>query len=701
MTNWAPKTVGDRRESPLETPIQYLKGVGPKRAVYLNRLGVETVRDLLFLVPRRYLDRTRLYEIKEVRPGDDVSIWGKVVAAGLAPTRNRGELVSIRVQDRSSTVEAVWFHRPDLKYKFKAGQEIILSGQVSAYRGVRLVNPQFQLIDPEDEFRFTGAVIPVYPLTEGLGLWEIRNCVRTALDKYLQFVPETLSPGLLAKYGYPGVRATVAALHSPETAEAGENARRRLAFEEFFYFELVMALRKLHGTHLKKGASLVENGSLTGKFLSRLSFKYTAAQERVMQEIKCDMALETCMNRLLQGDVGSGKTVLAIHAMLIAVENGFQTAMMAPTEILAEQHYRVWSQCLADLGVECALLTGSVKAKPKRAIMEATASGACRIVFGTHALIESDVKFAKLGLVVVDEQHRFGVMQRAALLNKGINPDFLVMTATPIPRTITLTLYGDLDVSILNEKPPGRQKIQTYLRTDSRRAAIYDFLRQKIGEEQQVFVVCPLIEESEKLDIAAATKTFEEVRQAFPGVAVGLLHGRLKNDERVRVMEEFRAGRISIMVSTTVIEVGVDIPKATVMVIEHPERFGLAQLHQLRGRVGRGADISYCILIMPFIHAPEIVERLRFFERTDDGFALAEKDLEIRGPGEVLGTRQHGLPDLKIADLREDRELLFKARDEAFDLIRSDPALGKPDNRVVRDTLEQRYSGREDLLRVG
>jgi len=303
--------------------------------------------------------------------------------------------------------------------------------------------------------------------------------------------------------------------------------------------------------------------------------------------------------------------------------------------------------------------------------------------------------------VIVDEQHRFGVMQRAALLNKGLNPDFLVMTATPIPRTITLTLYGDLDVSILNEKPPGRQRIVTRLTTEAKRPAVYDFLRKKVSEGQQVFVVCPLIEESEKLDIAAATKTYEAMRLQFPDLPLGLLHGRLKSGERIRVMNEFRAGRISILVSTTVIEVGVDIPKATVMLIEHPERFGLAQLHQLRGRVGRGADVSYCILIMPFIHAPEIVERLRFFEHTDDGFALAEKDLEIRGPGEILGTRQHGLPDLKIADLEGDRALLFKARDEAFALIADDPHLKKPENGVIKDTLDQRYGGRRGLLRVG
>ncbi len=692
MTNWAPKAVGDRRESPLETPIQYLKGVGPKRAVYLNRLGVETVRDLLFLVPRRYLDRTRLYEIKEVRPGDDVSIWGKVIAAGLVPTRNRGELVSIRVQDRSSTVEAIWFSRPDLKHKFKRDQEIIMSGRVSQYRGLCLVNPQFELIDAEDEFRFLGAVIPIYPLTEGLGLWEIRNCVRTALDKYLQSVPETLSPGLLAKYGYPGIRATVAALHSPATVEAGENARLRLVFEELFYLQLA-ALRKQQNTHQSKGLAMLDTGQLTGPFQAVLPFRFTAAQERVLAEIKHDMALPTCMNRLLQGDVGSGKTVLAIHAMLIAVENGFQAAMMAPTEILAEQHHRVWSQSLADLGVECALLTGSVKAKPKRAILEATASGACRIVFGTHALIEGDVKFARLGLVVVDEQHRFGAMQRLALMNKGVNPDFLVMTATPIPRTIELTRYGDMDVSRLDQKPPGRQKTRTFLRTNDKRPDIYKFVRQKIAEGQQVFVVCPLIEESEKLDIAAATRTFEEMRQAFPGIAVGLLHGRLKNDERVRVMEEFRAGRISILVSTTVIEVGVDIPRATVMIIEHPERFGLAQLHQLRGRIGRGADESYCILIHPFMRNEDIMGRLSFFQKTDDGFKLAEKDLELRKAGDLYGFsgRQHGMGGLSVADPLRDIEILERARREAISLLGCDPRLSKPENRALQLRLVQLY----------
>jgi ATP-dependent DNA helicase RecG len=694
--------VSPQRATPLDTPIQYLKGVGPKRAAHLGRLGVETVRDMLFLAPRRYLDRTKLYNIRELQPNQDATVWGRIQAAGLVTTRLKGDLVSVNVADDSGNVQAVWFHRPDLQYKFKTGQEIILSGQVSLYQGLRMVNPQFQLIDPNDEDpQFKGQVIAIYPLTEGLNLWDMRRLMRAAVDKYLGFVPETMSPHLLAKHGYPPIKPAISSLHFPDSVAAGLKARERLIFEELFYFELIMALRKMQTAHLRKGAAMPESRRFTGRFNALLPFKLTPAQEKVLGEIKRDLAATTCMNRLLQGDVGSGKTVVAIYALLIAVENGFQGALMAPTEILAEQHYQVWHDPLESIGARNRLLTGSVKAKEKREITAAIAAGECDIVFGTHALIESDIRFAKLGLAVVDEQHRFGVMQRAALVNKGFNPDFLVMTATPIPRTITLTLYGDLDVSILDQKPPGRQRIITRLTTESKRPAVYDFLKKKVAQGQQVFVVCPLIDESEKLDIAAATKTYEQMREAFPGITLGLLHGRLKNDVRVTVMNDFRAGKISILVSTTVIEVGVDIPKATMMLIEHPERFGLAQLHQLRGRVGRGADVSYCVLIMPPIQAPGIVERLRFFEHNDDGFALAEKDLEIRGPGEILGTRQHGLPDLKLADLQEDRQLLFEARDEAFALVSNDPQLRRPENRIFREALENRYKGREELLRVG
>jgi len=705
------------RDSPLETPIQYLKGVGPKRAAYLNRLGVETVYDLLFLAPRRYLDRTRLY-IREIQSGLDVSVWGTISDVQVRMTRTGKQLVSILVRDHSGTIPVVWFNRRGLK--FDVGQEIIVAGRVResqpvGYAGrhfprdgalslgnyrppataqLRLVNPQFQVIDQTDEeSQFVPQVIAIYPMTEGLKFWTMRRLVRVAVDKYIGFLPETLSPQLLAKYSLPAIKQTITALHFPESVADGLKARERLVFDELFYFQLSMALRKQQNTHLPKGSAMLDTGRLTSPFRAALPFQLTVAQERILAEIKRDMAASTRMERLLQGDVGSGKTVLAIYAMLVAVENGYQSVMMAPTEILAEQHYRVWNERLDDIGVHSCLLTGSVKAKARRVVLEQVAKNGCDILFGTHALIEEEVKFDRLGLVVIDEQHRFGAMQRLALLNKGVNPDFLVMTATPIPRTIALTLYGDLDVSRLDEKPPGRQITRTFLRTDDKRQDIYKFVLQKVGEGHQVFVVCPLIEESEKLDIAAATKTFEEMKQAFPGIMVGLLHGRLKNDDRVRVMEDFRAGKLSILVSTTVVEVGVDIPNATVMIIEHPERFGLAQLHQLRGRIGRGADVSYCILIHPFTRNDEIMSRLRFFEKTHDGFLLAEKDLELRKEGDLYGLsgRQHGRGSFRVADPRRDIEILERARLEAFGVLESDTHLSRPENRVFKDSVQPLY----------
>jgi len=688
-----------------ETEIQYLKGIGPKRALRLNKIGVETINDLLFLVPRRYIDRTKIVNIHELTIQTEGTIYGKVMVNGIKKTKNRGDLVRIIVSDESGILEAIWFNRPDLKHMFSINQRIILSGTVSYFEHKQMVNPYYEIISDEKSddspLVYTGSIIPIYPLTEGLSLWEIRRPMHNAIDLYLNYLYETLPPDILNKYQFTDIKSTIRNLHFPKTIEEAQKAKERLIYEEFFYLELILALRRLSTIQKKKECPLNENGKLTSKFMNLLPFELTQGQKKVLAEIKSDMAKASNMNRLLQGDVGSGKTVIAIYSMLIAIENGFQAALMAPTEILAEQHYLVWHERLTDIGVKSCLLTGGTKVKEKKLLCEEIEQGKIHIIIGTHALIEENIKFHKLGLAVIDEQHRFGVMQRAALINKGKNPDFLVMTATPIPRTLQMTLYGDLDISILSEKPPGRKKIITKLTNSNGRPKVNNFMQEKIAEGQQIYIVCPLIEESEKLDLKAAIKTYEEMKITFPSNRVGLIHGKLKSAERIRIMEQFRNHELDILVTTTVIEVGVDIRNATVMVIEHPERFGLAQLHQLRGRIGRGSEISYCILIASGSNFSIAAERLHFFEKNDDGFFLAEKDLELRGPGEILGIRQHGLPDLKIANLQEDRHLLFNARDDAFKIIRYDPQLSKQENIVIKTTFNKKFKDRIELLRIG
>ncbi len=684
----------------LDSPVQFLKGVGPKRAALLARVGVETVRDLLELAPRRYIDRSRLARIDSLRPGDEATVIGRVVAAGARRGRSFRTVVSVVVSDRTGTLDAVWFNRADLKERFRANQEILLSGRVSLYRTLQIVNPLFEVIEPGGEFSFAHAVIPVYPLTAGLSLWAVRRAVRTALEACGSAIQETLSAEQLRRYGFPGAAEAVRSLHLPASLDEALAARRRLAYEELFYLQLLLALRRRAAAGAVKVRRQPETGRLTRPFRAALPFRLTRGQEKALAEILSDMAAERCMNRLLQGDVGSGKTVVALLAMLVAAENDCQSVLMAPTEILAEQHFRAWQGPLAAVGVEAMLLTGSTRAAGRRAALDGLAEGCVHMAFGTHALIEGDVRFRRLGLVVVDEQHRFGVMQRASLLSKGSNPDFLVMTATPIPRTLAMTLYGDLDVSVLAEKPPGRKAVDTRLIPEGRRREVYDAVGRRLDAGEQAFVVCPVIEENEKIDLASAVRVFEETRAALPGRRVGLVHGRLKSGERNRLMAQFRAGELDVVVATSVIEVGVDVPNATVMVIEHPERFGLAQLHQLRGRIGRSPRQSWCLLIVPEA-AAEAAERLRFFALTTDGFELAEKDMELRGPGELLGTRQHGLPDLRVADIVRDREVLVQARRDAFRVIELDPALSRPENQPLRRTIATKFKDRAELLRVG
>jgi len=684
----------------LDSPVQYIKGIGPKRALYFRRVGVETIKDLIYLVPRRYVDYSTILRICDTRINDEVTIMGHVELVEARRTRSRTSLLTVVLRDKSGSMTLKWFNRPDLKGKFKIGDWLLVSGKVTFYRGHQIVNPIYELIGEEEtEQRKQGTVIPVYPLTEGLSIWDIRRAARIALDECLDDISETLPEGIIERNQFMALNTALRNLHFPLTIEEAMAARRRLVYDEFFFFELTLAQRKLKLAN-KNGISFIDHGNLAKKLLNGLPFALTRGQQDAVQDIVGDMKRSQPMNRLLQGDVGSGKTVVALYAILTAIENGYQSVLMAPTEILAEQHYLVLQEMLSGVGVKPYLLTGSIKGEERDAVNEKISSGEAQLILGTHALIEEDITFHKLGLVVVDEQHRFGVMQRAALVNKGTNPDFLVLSATPIPRTLALTLYGDLDISVITEKPPKRGEVVTKMVNAKDKNRTFSFMREILEAGRQAFVICPVIEKSEKMELRSVQEVVQEITAAFTNVSVGVIHGRLTTRDRIQIMHEYRNGRISILVATTVVEVGVDIPNATLMLIEHPERFGLAQLHQLRGRIGRGAERSYCFLVLNRYVKPDTFERIRFFEQNNDGFALAQKDIRLRGPGEILGKRQHGLPDIKIGDLEYDQELLYRARDDAFELIKYDPNLERPENHPVMVNLAD-LANRAELLRIG
>jgi ATP-dependent DNA helicase RecG len=628
------------------------------------------------------------------------------VVAGVSPVPpGRPRLpFSVLLRDGSGYLKAVWFNAPYLERVFKRGQRVILYGKVIGYRGgpLEIQHPEFEIVDQEeDDTLHTGRLVPIYRLTEGLGQRQLRALLWRIVESHAREVPESLPEAIRARRKLLPLPDALRAIHFPEDEAALTAARRRLAFEDFLLLQLGLAIRR-HREGQARGVSIQPRGRLVARLLEALPFTLTRAQERVWEEIRRDLARPVPMNRLLQGDVGSGKTIVAALAILAAVEAGYQAGLMAPTEILAEQHFLTLERLLSPLGVRVTLLTSAVKGRERDALLEGVADGAIPVLVGTHALIQEGVVFHRLGLAVVDEQHRFGVIQRASLRAKGEQPDLLVMTATPIPRTLALTLYGDLDVSVIDEMPPGRQPIVTALRTEAKRPRIYAFIRAELAKGRQAYVVCPLVEESEVVDLKAATEMAERLStEVFRDYREGLLPGRMSFADKESIMGEFKAGAIRVLVSTTVIEVGIDVPNASVMLVEQAERFGLAQLHQLRGRVGRGPWKSYCILLASDSPGQEARRRLEAMTETQDGFRIAEADLRLRGPGDFFGTRQSGLPEFRVADLLRDGPVLEEARQEAFALVERDPDLSRPEHRWLRGTLLTRWRGKLALASAG
>jgi ATP-dependent DNA helicase RecG len=684
----------------LDTPVKFLKGIGERRAESLDRLGIRTARDLLWHLPHRYVDASTVTPLAKAQVGQEVACVGRVVAKGVLPTRRGLRIFHAVLRDDSGVLECVWPGQPFLDRTIVVGQTLLVSGPVRFYHGRQMAPREYVILadaDTDADPLTAGKVLPVYPATEGLSHKVIRSLIERHLDRLIGLCDDGLPEPLRQSLDLPALADALRAVHRPATAEEAERGRRRLAFDELFDLQLMLIRARAVAKRHRSGVAFTIKRQLTTKLKQHLPWELTDDQQQALREITADMTAPDRMHRLLMGDVGTGKTVVALFAMLLAVENDFQAALMAPTELLAEQHKATLEALLAPLEIRPELLLGRQTTAEKSAIRKRIATGQARVIVGTHALLQESVSFHRLGLVVIDEQHRFGVEQRAALIGKGAAPDVLLLTATPIPRSLALTLYGDLDVSTLRQRPPGRGSVRTAVRSTSQRERVLEFLRGECAAGKQAYVVLPVIEESERVDLRAATTMATALAARWPDLEVGLVHGRLKGEERDTVMRRFRAGDVQVLVATTVIEVGIDVPAATVMVIEHPERFGLAQLHQLRGRIGRGAEESYCILLAEGA-APE---RLVGFAATQDGFKIAELDLAERGMGDLIGARQSGGFEVRHAQLPGDADLLNRARELAMKVIAADPALQRRENQKLRERAVARYPRAVELFRVG
>ncbi len=684
----------------LNMSVQFLKGVGPERARILKKIGIETVGDLITYFPFRHEDRSHLKLFAQITHGEEATVLAVVAEHQIIPTRGRRPLLKILLEDGSGKATMVCFNQLYLKDSLPPGTSIVLHGKFErTFRDLQITNFIYEkLAGEEDDLIHTKRIVPIYQVTSKLNLRFLRTLIKRALDSYLSYLRETLSETILREYNLMLYQQAVYNIHFPSTREKGEDARRRLIFEEFFFWELAMALRRRQVKIIDKNRKYQLRKNLLTAFKEKLPFDFTSAQKRVIREIFNDLMSPKPMNRLLQGDVGSGKTVVALAAILLVVENGYQAAVMAPTEILAEQHYLTLRQMLEGLQVKVELATGKMGQKKKREVYQRIVRGESQIIIGTHALIEQGVKFSNLALAVIDEQHKFGVMQRARLRKKGENLDILVMTATPIPRTLTLTVYGDLDVSIIDQLPPGRKKILTQRLSEEE---AYQMVIDGVRKGQQAYIVYPIINESDKLELRAAVKMAERLMATvFKDLRVGLLHGQMKSDEKEQVMMKFLNREFDILITTTIIEVGIDVANACLMVIEHSERFGLATLHQLRGRVGRGTEQSLCILLGQ-TKTEEAKKRAQIMLETNDGFRIAEEDLRLRGGGEFFGTQQHGLPEFKIGNIVFDHRELELARQAAFQLISRDPILTLPENGVIKQKFREKFKEKFGLASVG
>jgi ATP-dependent DNA helicase RecG len=684
----------------LDIPVKFLKGIGERRAEALERLNIRTARDLLWHLPHRYVDASSVTPLARAELGHEVACVGQVVAKGVLPTRRGLRIFHAVLRDDSGLLECVWPGQPFLDRTIAVGQTLLVSGPIRFYHGRQMAPREYVILADaggDADPLAAGKVLPVYPATEGLSHKVIRSLVDRHLDGLIAASDDVLPESVRRGLDLPDLQEALRAVHRPGTLEEAERGRRRLAFDELFDLQLMLIRARAVAKRQRSGVAFTVRRELTTRLKESLPWDLTEDQQRTLREITSDMTAPERMHRLLMGDVGTGKTVVALFAMLLALENDFQAALMAPTELLTEQHAATLETLLAPLELKPELLLGRQTAAEKSAVRRRLASGQARLVVGTHALLQEGVSFRRLGLVVIDEQHRFGVEQRAALIGKGAAPDVLLLSATPIPRSLALTLYGDLDVSTLKQRPPGRGSVRTAVRSIAQRDRVYEFIRSECAAGRQAYVVLPVIEESERADLRAAVTMQETLASRWSELQVGLVHGRLKAEERDLVMRRFRAGELHVLVATTVIEVGIDVPNATTMLIEHPDRFGLAQLHQLRGRVGRGTEESYCILLAEGIVPP----RLHAFAASQDGFRIAELDLEERGMGDLIGARQSGGFEVRHARLPGDVDLLVRAREMATQIIDQDPALQRRENGRLRERAVSRYPRAIELFRVG